>query len=56
MLPPTTAASWSVQTRPGGNRVADGSKNRAPKMFQPRCNGSETATTISWPLMSRYVR
>ena len=56
MWPPTTAASWSVHTRPGGIKSADGSKNRVPKMSHPRWNGSDTATTISWPLISRYVR
>ena len=56
MWPPTTAASWSVHTRPGGSNAADGSKNSVPKMSHPRWNGSETATTIRWPSMSRYVK
>ena len=56
MCPPTTAASWTVQTRPGGSHAPLGSKNAVPNRFQPLLNGSEIAMTIRWPSISRYVR
>ena len=35
---------------------ADGSWNAVPKRSQPCWNGSEIATMIRWPSISRYVR
>jgi len=58
MCPPTTAASWIVQTKPAGSHVADGSKNAQPKLprSQPCWNGSAIATTIRWPSIRTYVK
>ena len=56
MWPPTTAASWSVQTRPGGNHEAPGWKNAVPNRSEPCWSGSETAITIRCPSISSYVR
>ena len=53
MCPPTTAASWIVQTSPGGSHDEVGSKKAVPKRFSPCCKGSEIAMTIRWPSMSR---
>ena len=58
MWPPTTAAIWIVQTRPGGRNACVGSKNAQPNppRSQPCWSGSARATMIRWPSMNRYVK
>ena len=53
MWPPTTAASCTVQTSPGGSHAPDASWKAVPNRSQPCWNGSEIATTMFWPSMSR---
>jgi len=56
MWPPTTAASWIVQIRPGGSHAPLGWKNAVPNRSQPFWNGSEIAIRMRWPSISRKVR
>ena len=53
MWPPTTAASWIVQTSPGGSQSPVGLWKAVPNRFQPRWSGSEIAMRMRWPSISR---
>ncbi len=53
MCPPTTAASWTVHTSPGGSQAPVGVWKAVPNRSQPFWKGSEMAIRIRWPSISR---
>ncbi len=53
MCPPTTAASCRVQTRPGGSHEPSALWKAVPNRSQPCWNGSEMATRMFCPSISR---